>query len=395
MKMRGVYLNYPKIIRGFSLVELMVALVLGMLLIGGVISLFGGSKATFQANEALARVQENVRFALNELQFESRGVTNNGFCGTRPEPFQHLNVTPGWQEAIFGVNSNLMGWEFDGTAHDDTLTLDAAYPTATAGNWSTRPRQLDGSTPDLALPALFSASATVRPVRDSDVVVVRNLTPIPGVSADASSLQSDARISLNGNHGLAEGELVLVTDCNGADLFRNRSGDAELSRAAGGNCGDCPGNVAPVGSWVTEHQPHMQIYRVQIWGYFVGFNEVRQQPGLYRINLSGCPCGAIEEIVEGVENLQARFGYSKPAPDGDGQTVQAGDWLSADQFEDWWPVISARVSILQRSGEFSGTAPVARQFNLGGTFITSPLDARMRHDASTTIALRNRVIIDD
>ncbi len=388
-------MNHFKTMRGFSLVELMVALVLGLLLIGGFLSLFSGSKATFQANEALARVQENMRFALNELQLESRGVTNTGFCGTRPEPRQHLNVTPGWQEALFGVNSTLMGWEFGGTADGDTLTIDAAYPTAAAGSWSTQPRQLDGSTPDLALPAMFSASATIRPVRDSDVVVVRNLIPIPGVSSDASTLQSDAVIGLDGNHGLADNELVLVTDCAGADLFRNRAGGDELSRSAGGGCGVCPMNLAPVANWDTLHQPHMQIYRVQIWGYFVGFNTDRQQPGLYRINLSGCPCGEIEEIVEGVENLQARFGYSQPAPAGDGQTVQAGDWLSADQLEDWWPVISARVSILQRSAEFSGTAEVAREFNLGGTFITSPLDARMRHDASTTLALRNRVIVDD
>lgn len=381
--------------RGFSLVELMLALVLGLLLVGGFLSLFSGSKATFQANEALARVQENVRFALNEMQLESRGVTNTGFCGTRPEPSQHLNVTPGWQEAIFGANVNLMGWEYSGTADGESLTLDANYPTAALGNWATQPRQLDGSTPTLALPGVFAASGTVRPVRDSDVVVVRNLIPIPGVSADNSTLQADAVIGLDGNHGLSEGELVLVTDCNGADLFRNRSGGDQLSRASGGDCGDCPMNISPTGNWETLHQPHMQIYRVQIWGYFVGFNTARQQPGLYRINLSGCPCGAIEEIVEGVENLQARFGYSQPAPAGDGQTVAAGDWLSADQFEDWWPIISARVSLLQRSAEFSGTEPVAREFNLGGTFITSPLDARMRHDASTTIALRNRVIVDD
>jgi len=381
--------------QGFSLVELMIALVLGLLLLGGVLALFSGSKATFQANETLARVQENVRFAVSELQFESRGATNLGFCGTRPEPMQHLSVNPGWQEAIFGPNSVTMGWEFDDTGDADELTLDATFPTAALDSWTAQPRQLDGSTPDLALPALFAASADVRPVRDSDVIVVRNLIPVPGVSSDASTLQNEAVIGLDGNNGLDDGDLVLVTDCAGADLFRNRSTGDELSRAGGGDCGQCPINVAPVANWSSEHQPHLQVYQVQIWGYFVGFNTTRNQPGLYRINLSGCPCGQIEEIVEGVENLQARFGYSQPAPDGDGQTIAEGDWLMADQIEDWWPVIAARVSILQRSDEFAGTAPVATQFNLAGTFITSPTDARLRHDASTTLAFRNRVIVDD
>ncbi len=265
---------------GFSLVELMIAMVLGLILIAGVLQLFAGSKATYQANETLARVQENVRFALGEMQFNSRGLTNLGFCGTRPVVNQFVDVVPGWQEAVFGANQPVVGWEFAGTGLSDTLTIDADYNTAALGSWSTQPRQLDGTTPALDLPALFAASADIRPVADSDVFVTRTLIPLSGVTWGGGGAPGDVVLGLDGPHGLAEGDLALVTDCQSADLFRNRATGDDLSRAAGGGCDGCPGNVAAgTLNWSVNLTETLQAYRVQIWAYFVGFNSVRGEPG--------------------------------------------------------------------------------------------------------------------
>lgn len=63
---------------GFSLVELMVALLLGLLLMSGVIAVYLESKRGFVQDEAIARVQENGRFALRLL---SREITMAGFFG--------------------------------------------------------------------------------------------------------------------------------------------------------------------------------------------------------------------------------------------------------------------------------------------------------------------------
>ena len=51
--------------RGFSLVELMVALALSLVLMSGVLSIFFSSKVTYLANEKTARLQENGRTALD------------------------------------------------------------------------------------------------------------------------------------------------------------------------------------------------------------------------------------------------------------------------------------------------------------------------------------------
>jgi len=56
--------------RGLSLIELLVAITLGLLLTAGMIQLFNSSKVTFQANDGIARVQENGRFALELLKHQ-------------------------------------------------------------------------------------------------------------------------------------------------------------------------------------------------------------------------------------------------------------------------------------------------------------------------------------
>ncbi len=63
---------------GFSLIELMVALLLGLLLMSGIIAVYLESKRGFVQDEAIARVQENGRYALRLL---SREIAMAGFLG--------------------------------------------------------------------------------------------------------------------------------------------------------------------------------------------------------------------------------------------------------------------------------------------------------------------------
>lgn len=57
---------------GFSLIELMVALVLGLVILLGVLNLFSGSNRTWRVQDSLFRVQESGRFALDILQKDLR-----------------------------------------------------------------------------------------------------------------------------------------------------------------------------------------------------------------------------------------------------------------------------------------------------------------------------------
>lgn len=54
--------------RGMTLVETMVAMLIGTILIGGAITVYLQSRASYRTADSLARLQENVRFALDSLE---------------------------------------------------------------------------------------------------------------------------------------------------------------------------------------------------------------------------------------------------------------------------------------------------------------------------------------
>lgn len=85
--------------RGFSLIELMVALLLGLLLMSGIIAVYLESKRGFTQDEAIARVQENGRYALRLL---AREITMAGFLGGVTET-----------DAITSGDSGCLGWLLD------------------------------------------------------------------------------------------------------------------------------------------------------------------------------------------------------------------------------------------------------------------------------------------
>lgn len=58
--------------RGFGLVEIMVALVLGLVVSMGIVQIFSASRGTFQSQNAAARMQEDARFVLSKMVEELR-----------------------------------------------------------------------------------------------------------------------------------------------------------------------------------------------------------------------------------------------------------------------------------------------------------------------------------
>ena len=64
--------------KGMTLVEIMIALVLGVFLIAGVIHIFLGSKQTYRMQENFARLQENGRFAMDFISRDIRMADSLG-----------------------------------------------------------------------------------------------------------------------------------------------------------------------------------------------------------------------------------------------------------------------------------------------------------------------------
>lgn len=68
--------------RGFSLIELLVAMVVGLILLGGLVALMANSKKNYAQQDYDARLQENGRFA---IQFLSYDIRMAGFYGCSNE----------------------------------------------------------------------------------------------------------------------------------------------------------------------------------------------------------------------------------------------------------------------------------------------------------------------
>lgn len=376
-----------------SLIELMVALALGLLVIAAMIQLFAGNRATFSTNEALARVQENGRFGLETLKREIRSVNFYGTCAAQIPIRNHLRSDCGDDiTTIFDDDRAIVGWEFLGTGLGQTYNVladesDLLPSSGGLNRWRSRNEVLN-----LDLPSFLDN----RVVPGSDVLMLRVPETVPGVTAAGNTPANANSINLNTNHGLAQNEIVLITNCaTGADLFQNRSNSNATSLSAGtGSCSNPgPGNVNQ--NWSTAYDTTMQIFRIRIQAFYIGYNTNTNEPGLYRANLGLGTADANvvhEELVGGVESMQVLYGYSLPADQGgDGQTVDF--WVTADQVPDWDFVIGARIALLVRSSENMGAGALRRTFDLAGTSFEHPEDGRLRQPFFSTISLRNQQLV--
>lgn len=76
--------NYIKLIhqRGLTLVEMMVAITVGLLLLGGVVQIFFSNSQAYRVQDDMARVQENGRFALDML---AQNIRKAGYKANAPD----------------------------------------------------------------------------------------------------------------------------------------------------------------------------------------------------------------------------------------------------------------------------------------------------------------------
>jgi len=378
--------NFYRNQRGFSLTELMVALVIGLIVLAGVLQVFVGTKMTFNANQSLASIQENGRFALELIKPVLREGDVQGFCGADLIMNSHLNTGCGNEiDLIYDPESAFLVWEYDGTGRNEAFTIpDDLDPSGQAlADWSS----VDNAGTALNLPAVFSELV----VPGTDVFIARRISVVEGVSGSGLASGSDP-IELTDNHGLAANSLVLVSNCGtGTDLFHTTGAANQLVSAASTCGGVGPGNAGT--TWSTGFGTTIQVFEVQVFGYYVGFDADRNETGLYRLDLSrGVSAAVPEELVSGVENMQVLAGYSLPADQGgDGQRVDF--WLSGDEVPSWDFVIGARVSLLMASTGNADADLATRTFDLSGVAVTSPNDARLRQPFTATFSLRNQQLV--
>jgi len=86
-------MNSQKYQTGFSLIEMMVAMLIGLFLMGGVISVYMSSSQSSKINDTLRTMQENGRFALGSLKngIQMAGFIDNYDPSVLVNPFPSAN----------------------------------------------------------------------------------------------------------------------------------------------------------------------------------------------------------------------------------------------------------------------------------------------------------------
>ncbi|WP_168215673.1 PilW family protein [Marinobacter confluentis] len=352
---------------GLSLIELLIALALGLILTLGVVQVFLGSSQTYRLSDSLGKTQENIRFTLGTLQYDARMAGHFGcLIG---EPFNQLDETDDDYDEISYGGGAIIGWEAGDTGLGEEFEITSL--TAGTGSWSNGsgdaiPDQIE----DQMLPGtdFFIVNSGERSPVELDI----------NPSAAANTLGTTGNVDIDQDTIL----LVIAGDCSGGDLFQktNQSGDT-LTKGSG----NAPGNKTPVNEKFNgDYDDDASIYLFKSAAYFIG-EGASGEPALFRERLDAGDTSGAVELAEGVENMQILYGVAS------GVEAAADSYVTAENVTNWDNVVSVRMALLYRTGDFITDVAEAREFNLAGTEITTQSDRRSRVVGMSTVGIRNRL----
>lgn len=369
---------------GVSLIELMIALVLGTILTLGLLQVFSASRQSYALSEGLSRVQENARFAIDYLQRDLRMVGHYG-CASDQARLQRpdqlvSHFAPGGQ---LDFSQSIQGFDATGSAPGGSVNL----TTGTAG-W----------TP--ALPA-FVSGLSPAPRPGSDVLLVRFLAAegIPVVDTGTSGttnrvIVEPARWTALTANGVPSPALFGVADCTFANLFQGSAINAATGTITATQSG--LNETAPdfYNRFTASPSGQTMLYRADALVFYVG-TPAGRGPSLYRARLTG-GTPVVEELVEGIESLQFLYGRDQSTDvsslSGNIAVVDAAGALGTAANE-WRRVGQVQVGVVARSPDpaAAGVPANTERLRILGTNMTPPTDARYRATYESTVALRNRL----
>ena len=314
--------------KGFSLIELMLALTLGLIVTAGIVQLFVGNTQTNMLLTGQSRLQESARYALD---FISRSARSAGYFGCDPGDNVFNTLNGSWNQIYeFNISVPIESYDYTGS-------------TGTAlGDWtpsaSTLPRMTGvGTSFNTFINGNGIELSDANP--GSDILVLRRVQ-IPGSRID-SIVQPNASpvVEDNGNLGIAANDFAVISNCEQAALFRVTgvtagAGNATLGRTSGGggvfeNSAAATLSEIGVAYGLSGDSQGTTVGRVVTDIYFVangaGTNNRGDTPlSLWRKTAAAAPV----ELVEGIVDLQVLFGVdTTPADDIDAPNQYLGSSL--------------------------------------------------------------------
>ena len=319
---------------GFSLVELMVALVITLILLAGIGQIYLSSKKSFTIQDTLGHQQENARYAVEVI---AQDVRRSSYWGGN---------------ADIGLISGTVGMTTD---NGTCKTSDNSW-----GRMLDRPIYGKNNT---------NSNYNCIPNSDylgSDILVIRYQAPWQVGSQTTPNFDDEPdRLVLRSSLTASGDALGRVFKASEAGLIQNDM-DLDLS---------------------TPAEPSERVAELVSHAYYIGPSGSTCRgdvvPSLFRESLDKDGKPEAEEIATGVEKLEVQYGEDTDA-DGSVDT-----YVDANSVTDWGEVIAVRYWLLTRAecketGYTNGTT-----YTLAGVAY-SPNDGYRRQLYGTTVMLRNR-----
>jgi type IV pilus assembly protein PilW len=320
---------------GLSLVELMIAMTLGLATVGAVGWVYLGTSQTFRSQDAIARLQEGARYAFEVISNDLR-MTGAAACSYRTSANIIPSYTTVWYANLF--EQPLFSAEANGSAGATTEFSDALR--------------------------MIRADVT------REHIVVSHAPPA---------------ITLGAFTDISAGNPLLVTDCVNAAVFQAATAASPSITYAG----------ALPQTYVPSATSSPRVYPLYAATYYVDTNPAGV-PALYRLTPAGAEelVEGVEDlqvtyavdsdaVQDGEANMVGGAAYLT------GAQVNASAALGATPAERWERVVSVRVSLLMRTVENNVTpTPMVYSYN-GVNDIQAP-DRRIRKVFTHVIKMRNR-----
>ncbi len=319
--------SYKKRQSGFSVIELMIAMLLSMALAGAIIAVFVNNSYSFNQDENLGRMQDDARHALREIAFD---------------------LSMAGHYADLHIPSSV--------SYDGGLTIGTDCGPAGQANWMYRATEpgtgnslsitaVDNAT-NASASAAYSCFAGGELQDGTDVIAIKRVA-----GAEATALSGNrAYLRTNGTVGV---------------LF---SGIAPTAP---------PVAVAPPrADW--EFRP--SIYYIRQFANTPGDNI----PTLCRKVLRGAgPSMRTECIATGIENLQIEYGIDTT------ENGQPNVYLSNPTLTQLQDVVAARIFLVARTTEIDSRYTNTKTYSVSNSPDFVPNDSFHRRVFSTSVSIQN------
>ncbi|MEM7303994.1 MAG: PilW family protein [Pseudomonadota bacterium] len=340
---------------GVTFVELLVALTLGLLLLGGIMQVYLGTKTTYQVSEGLSRLQENTRFSIDMM---ARDIRMAGYlpCSQPQTSKNVLNASSGdWWRPVF--NGGIQGFEAGVSTFPDAIS-DVA----------------DGN----------------------DAILIRRAgKEVAAVNfLDTTSNQFIMQTDFGDQWNDHQGNLFVACDPNHAALFQagavSTSGPTTKISIGATSGSLSPGNSSMDLERAFGNDAQIATYSPVI--YYISESVSGDGNSLFREYTYVVTDNTIkterEEMLQGVENMQILYGLDE---DGDGV---ANRYVRADIVQGanaWSDVVTVRVGLLFASED--GVRDIDdlddNTYLVANTVIDPDDDRRKRYVSSMTVNVRN------